>query len=106
MYDEERWRVACIRFFHGIQLSEITEKLGLDKEDKWEIKEAFKKRLRIDSLADLTAREMRVFISRVAMIMSAEFGEEVSEIGEPEGVADEETTLQDFFHLIYDKQNQ
>jgi hypothetical protein len=105
MYDEEVWRLTLLRFVHGPFLAEITEKLGLEKDDKWIIKEAFKKRLMIRSLGDLTARELRVWVSHVSMIMSAEFGEEVAEIGEPEGVADEDTTLQEFFHLIYDKQN-
>jgi len=106
MYDEEKWRLSCLRFFHGIQLEEIVDKLGLEKDAKWQIKEAFKRRLNIDSLGNLTARELRVFISRISMIMSAEFDEEISEIGEPEGASDEDTTLQEFFHLIYDKQKQ
>jgi hypothetical protein len=106
MYDEETWRKKLLAFIHGYFLFEITEKLGLEPDDRWAIKEAFKKRLLVRSLGDLTARELRVWIDRVIMIMSRDFSVEIRSIGEPEGVADEETTLQEFFHLIYSNQNQ
>jgi len=106
MYDEEEWRLTLLRWIHGYFIPEITEKLGLEPEDKWQIKEAFKRRLMVRSLGDLTARELRVWATRVIMILSAEFSIEVNDIGEPEGASDEDTTLQEFFHLIYEKQKQ
>jgi len=108
MYDEEKWRLSCLRFIHGIQLHEIIEKIGEDntEENRELIKQAFKKRLNIDSLANLTGRELRIFIERVAMIMSRDFSIEVSVIGEPEGASDENKTLTEFFHLIFEYNKQ
>lgn len=101
---EEAWKLSCLRFFYGIMLHEICDVLGIENtaENREAVKEAFKKRLKVESLAVLTALEMRVFINRIAMIMSRDFGREVAVIGEPIDNT-EDTSLQDFFHLLYDQ---
>lgn len=105
-YNEEEWRLTLLRFIHSYFLKQILEEIGEKptKENKEMIKGSLKRRLMIDSLGKLTARELRVFISNSAMILSRDCDIEVNEIGDPiENNSD--TSLQDFFHLVYSKQN-
>ena len=100
---EERWRLSLLRFIHGIMLHELCEVLEIEntEENREDIKTMFKKHFYIESLGHLTARELRVFIERVAMIMSREYGIEISVIGDPiENTQD--TTLQEWFKLLYE----
>jgi len=108
MYDEEAWANSLNRFLHGPMLQEILEKIGeeVTQENKLLIKEAFKKRLRVDSWAKLTARERRVMIDRMIMIMSRDFAIEINAPGYPEGASDEDKTLTEFFHLIFEYNKQ
>ena len=103
VHEEELWRKKILAFIHGYFLRDIL--IALDTEDtienREEVKAMFKKHFYIDSLGNLTARELKVFIERCAMILSREMGVDVNTMGDPiENTQD--TTLQEWFKLLYE----
>jgi len=100
---EEKWKLSGLRFFYGVLLVRICEVLEIEntEENREEVKAMFKRHFHVESLALLTAKELRVFISRIVMFFSREMGIELPEPGDPlENTQD--TTLQEWFKLLYE----
>ena len=84
-------------------LKEVCDSLGIEntEENREEIKAMFKKHWRIDSLADLTAVELKVFMQRIHAFMATEYGIDLTMMGDPDENT-EDTSLQEFLKLVYE----